>query len=140
MKNKINNLKLHHQVYDLLIISAQEATPSETCGILFGTQNIISGSVSITNISTDQSRFIFDPDEYIKALYELQKNNLLQLGIYHSHPFGPGYPSNTDISNNISDDHIHFIIFNKSNIWDIKAFKISGQTFHEIVFGVESSE
>ncbi len=140
MNIKFKKIHILNQTIDLLLKSAKKFAPLETCGILIGMKNNISSFISITNISTDRSKFIFDPDEYIKALFELENSDVQQLGIYHSHPFGPSYPSETDLSENISDGQVQIIISPEANKWVIKTFQIFGYNFTEIKIRVELSE
>ena len=137
-KSKI--LHINQQSYKRLCEIAKSAFSKEICGILIGSENHITNFIQISNISTDESSFIFDPDEHIKALYGIYQNGSKQIGIYHSHPFGPSHPSETDIKENLSEDQIYLIISNGSTNWMIKTFTLSNEGFTEIKIAVEYSE
>lgn len=140
MNFKTNILHLSKQSQKALIKLAKSACFKEICGVLIGSDSHISDFIQISNISTDDSRFIFDPDEHIKVLYDIDKNGTKQLGVFHSHPFGPSHPSETDIQENLSKDQICLIISNESTNWMIKTFALSFEGFTEINIAVEYSE
>ena len=137
-KSKI--LSINQQPYKTLFEIAISAFPKEICGILIGSENHITNIIQISNISTDESSFIFDPDEHIKVLYDIHQNGSKQNGIFHSHPFGPSHPSETDIKKNLSEDQIYLIISNESPNWMIKTFSLSNKGFTNIKIAVEYSE
>jgi proteasome lid subunit RPN8/RPN11 len=139
--NPITNFfRINHSLYELLVKDSISAHPNEACGIVFGLKNHITGFLPVSNISTDGSKFILDPDEHIKALYEIDQMGIQDLGIYHSHPFGPDHPSETDIRENSSNTQTFFIISGHSDKWGLKAFNITPNGFTAIDIKVELSE
>lgn len=88
-----------------LIKSAAYSTPGrEACGILVGhvlhDTAIIEQARPIKNIADNDSSFIMDPQEYLAAImdtdYYSDTPKYTLLGIYHTHPNFPGYPSSID--------------------------------------------
>lgn len=135
-----NYYKINQSIYGSLIKNTRSSYPNETCGIIFGLKNHITGFLPVSNISTDRSKFILDPDEHIKALYDIDQMGVQDLGIYHSHPFGPDHPSKTDIQENTSNTQTFFIISGHSDRWGMKAFNITSDGFTEIEIKIELSE
>lgn len=77
--------------------------PHEACGFMFGIDGetrLIKSILPVSNISEDNKkrRFKISPTDYLKAETFALKNNLILLGIYHSHPDHPPIPSEHDLS------------------------------------------
>jgi proteasome lid subunit RPN8/RPN11 len=77
--------------------------PDECCGFLFGTEEA-DGTRTITTIrevlnakaGDKKRRFEIAPKDYLQAEQFALDNELLLLGIYHSHPNHPAVPSEHD--------------------------------------------
>ncbi|WP_219837910.1 Mov34/MPN/PAD-1 family protein [Paenibacillus sp. R14(2021)] len=88
-----------------------EALPNEICGALSGQfapvssvqadagfELHVSGVISIANAAADPSKqFVFDPSEWVRALYDIQKNRQSLVGFFHSHPHSTPVPSPSDL-------------------------------------------
>src|SRR5882724_507030 len=88
---------------NLMIEDALKAFPDECCGFMFGTEDeeenrIITEILVVNNAKEGDKtrRFEISPLDYLKAEQYAIDNNLLLLGIYHSHPKHPAIPSETD--------------------------------------------
>ncbi|MDR2431450.1 MAG: M67 family metallopeptidase [Candidatus Margulisbacteria bacterium] len=91
-----------HQ-YDLIMRQAQENYPYETGGILCGSADgIIKGVMPLYNqAGGDQHKeFGMTSDDVIRGYDFAQKHGLVYFGVYHTHPNGIAYPSDTDLSHN----------------------------------------
>ena len=88
---------------ELLLKDAVQAFPDECCGFLFGEEDQ-NGNRSISKIQVvinaregdKRRRFVIAPLDYIRAEQYAEENNLLLLGVYHSHPNHPAIPSEHD--------------------------------------------
>lgn len=88
---------------DLMLKDAVQAFPDECCGFLFGEEDS-EGNRSITDIQVvnnakegdKRRRFVIAPLDYMRAEQHAEENNLLLLGVYHSHPNHPAIPSEHD--------------------------------------------
>lgn len=88
---------------DLMLKDAVQAFPDECCGFLFGEEDS-EGNRSITDIQIvnnakegdKRRRFVIAPLDYMRAEQYAEENNLLLLGVYHSHPNHPAIPSEHD--------------------------------------------
>lgn len=89
-KDQINLLSKH----------AKEASPNESCAILFGKiekDHFRVKDVFLTkNIENSPVTFTISNDELIKGYQEAEKRQLDVVGIFHSHPDSEAYPSVTD--------------------------------------------
>jgi len=90
LKNHIDILKKH----------SKEKEPNESCAILFGknenTHFLIKEIFLTKNIEESPVSFTISNDELIEAYIQAEKKNLDIIGIFHSHPESPAYPSITD--------------------------------------------
>ena len=87
----------------LMVGDAQHAFPDECCGFLFGAEDE-NGNKTVTQIlevnnakeGDKRRRFEIAPRDYMDAEQFADENNLLLLGVYHSHPNHPAIPSEHD--------------------------------------------
>ncbi|PJF39425.1 MAG: hypothetical protein CUN55_14385 [Phototrophicales bacterium] len=103
------NIKIIHQLhiarlhlYHLRQL-AEEYPTQEICGLIggtFGNDGIVFASAiyPIQNVAKNPKvAFRLDERQQIKALYEIMSMGLELVGIFHSHPFGPSRPSESDL-------------------------------------------
>jgi len=88
---------------NLMVEDAVNTFPDECCGFMFGTEdekeNRVIRDILVVNNSKpgDKTRrFQISPLDYMKGEQYAIDNNLILLGIYHSHPKHPAVPSETD--------------------------------------------
>lgn len=128
----MKSIKITQKYLNEIIRDAQKAAPAEICGLLIGKKNHIQNYIQMPNISNENSKYIFNPDIYIKTLYDLELNKIDILGIYHSHPFGPNYPSETDLKENHMKNNFHLIISNTNGEWTVRAFLYTENNYTEL--------
>jgi desampylase len=76
--------------------AAKDAAPDECCGLLLGGEAIEEARPA-ANVATDPlRRFEIDPQSLVDAHRGARAGELQVIGYYHSHPAGPGEPSDTD--------------------------------------------
>ena len=97
---------LWKQMADHVLNSA----PNEACG-LFAIQN---GTVlkvqPIPNVAENpRTEYRMRGDELAAFMLDMLQDESLELGIYHSHPTGPLFPSETDLQQNAYPEAIHLI-------------------------------
>ncbi len=95
-----------------LVAHARRARPREACGFLVGRGARVAFSVPVRNIARGLTRYRADPAEHLalrRALRELVPA-LEIVGVYHSHPRGRTWPSETDIAEALYPDWIHVIV------------------------------
>lgn len=88
---------------ELMLKDAVQAFPDECCGFLFGEEdsegNRTIRAIQVVNNAKEgdkRRRFAIAPLDYIRAEQYAEENNLLLLGVYHSHPNHPAIPSEHD--------------------------------------------
>jgi proteasome lid subunit RPN8/RPN11 len=91
---------LLHDHINILAKHAKEASPNESCAILFGKiekDHFLVKDIFLTeNIANSPINFTISNDDLIKGYQEAEKRKLDVVGIFHSHPDSEAYPSITD--------------------------------------------
>lgn len=85
--------------------------PLECCGILGGRDGLVSSCYPLRNeAQSPQTRFFASPEDLFSAIWQIRNSGQQMLGIYHSHPQSPAFPSRTDIEMAFYPDVVSFII------------------------------
>lgn len=86
---------LPRALYDQLIAHVRREAPYEACGIVgLQGERVVRLEPARNAAATRQVRFTFDDDGYRKIV-QIEREGL-EIGIFHSHPASPAYPSPTD--------------------------------------------
>ena len=109
---------LLHDHIDILAKHAKEASPNESCAILFGKiekEHFRVKDVFLTeNVDNSPVNFTISNDELIKGYQEAEKRKLDVVGIFHSHPDSEAYPSMTD-QKFMEINPVPWVIFSNKN-------------------------
>jgi proteasome lid subunit RPN8/RPN11 len=89
-------------------------------------------AIPMTNILHSSSKFRVDPKEQYDVFCWMDTNGLELVGIYHSHPDGPSYPSKTDQDEAYYPEIVHIIWAQVDEKWISKAFLFDPPRFREI--------
>ncbi len=95
-------LRIESKPTEEMINDGINSFPDECCGFMFGKeegeQRTITTSLVVNNSKEGDKRrrFEISPQDYMHAEKYADDNNLLLLGIYHSHPNHPSVPSEHD--------------------------------------------
>jgi proteasome lid subunit RPN8/RPN11 len=98
------SLKISQALYDQLRAHGEETYPNECCGIMLGTADddtlTVTQLIRAGNTRTDSAhnRYHIAPQELIAAQREGRKLSLDIVGFYHSHPDHPAQWSTTDFA------------------------------------------
>ena len=77
----------------------EEAYPEEGAGFLIGVEGEVKQILSLPNAREDEARhnrFLFTPEDYLKAELKADSLGLSLIGVFHSHPDCPNIPSEYD--------------------------------------------
>lgn len=86
-------VKLPQSIYDEIIAHSREGKPEEVCGIIRGTDLVATSLKRSQNIA--ENRVIhYEVDSQTLLEFALHEDEMV--GVYHSHPESPAYPSATD--------------------------------------------
>lgn len=105
------DLILHKQFLDKIIEHSKQGYPNEVCGMLSGTEDgAVKKIYKMSNINETPDSYLMATEEQFKVLKEIDKEDMLLLAIYHSHPYGQAYPSQTDCELAFYPDAMYVII------------------------------
>ena len=90
-------LRIGREFADEMIAHALEDDPNECCGILAGADGNITKLYRITNSSASPFRYQMEPQAFLQAMLDSDRNGWDMLAFYHSHTHSPAYPSQTDV-------------------------------------------
>jgi len=115
---------------DQLFEQARTSFPEECCGLFCGQNQHVSALYPSENVSTGDKTKTFEVDPQLRFDLIAQTGERNVLGLYHSHPGGMPYPSETDKAMVYEPDLIWIIL----TLDEIKAFRfvITKQDFEEI--------
>ncbi len=94
--------------YDILIKQVRVNLPQESGGFLGGKDDVIMAILPVFNqhLFDKTDTFGITSDDFERAHLFFKKHNMSYFGVYHSHPKGVAYPSQTDIN---TGQKYHFI-------------------------------
>ena len=134
--DSISTLELTPQHWDIIYSDIAKQYPEEACGLVAGKflQTILRAQLvfPVENVLHSPVVFRMDPLAQLKVLEQIEEQNLLLIGIYHSHPQGPDHPSEKDISEAAYPDLVHLIFSRTQGDWHCRAFRINVTDFHEV--------
>jgi proteasome lid subunit RPN8/RPN11 len=96
------SLYINATAREQIIHDALSTFPDECCGFLFGLESDEARTITDIQVVVNakdgdkRRRFEIKPLDYIRAEQYAEANDLLLLGIYHSHPNHPSIPSEHD--------------------------------------------
>ncbi len=93
------NLKLTKNILDDISRHVEAAYPEEGAGFLLGVEGEVKQILSLPNAREDEARhnrFLFTPEDYLKAELKADSLGLSLVGVFHSHPDCPNIPSEYD--------------------------------------------
>jgi proteasome lid subunit RPN8/RPN11 len=118
-------VRISKEIVEEMVNHAREEFPRECCGMLAGNNTTITKLFKIKNIAQRMDEYELDPLEQVNAFEEIDRLSLNLLGVYHSHPNHPCYPSGLDISQAFYPDTLFFIIsLSGSHQPHIRSFKM----------------
>lgn len=115
-----------------MLQDALHGFPNECCGFFFGQEfeeeRLVTHILVVNNSKQGDKRRRFEitPRDYLNAEAFAEKNELLLLGVYHSHPNHPAVPSEHDRL--AAQPYFSYIIIsvNENEIAGIRSWKLNG--------------
>lgn len=112
--------------------------PSETCGLLIGTvegsrtrveQVTEARNLKVTEADT---RYLLDPDDFLKAEQEAGRLDVDVVGIWHSHPDHPPRPSTSDLEAAWPGySYLILSVTGEGQVPDVRSWRLEGEEFKE---------
>lgn len=118
---------------DQVLSHCREGYPHEACGILAGRDGRVERVYGLTNADPSPVSYHIDPAEHFRVLKEIRREGLSMVGIFHSHPQSPAYPSARDVELASYPDAA-YVIVSLSDIRspEVRAFEIVGGRIAEM--------
>lgn len=115
----------------------EENYPHEACGFFTGSEagedREIQDLWSVHNNSTEnlRRRFVIDPLDYIKAEQKADDAETNLLGLFHSHPDHPAFPSEHDLA--AAQPYFSYVIASvvDGKLGDVRSFRLGDGEFIE---------
>jgi [CysO sulfur-carrier protein]-S-L-cysteine hydrolase len=115
---------------------ARRAHPTECCGLLSGCDGVITDIHPLRNdADKPETRYFATPEDLFAAMRRIRDANRVLLGIYHSHPRTPAYPSASDVEMAFYPEAFYFIISLEPKI-ELRAFRIEGSRIENVTVRV----
>lgn len=105
--------------------------PLEACGLLAGKEGRVELVVGVRNTAKSPVRYNMDPRQQWRAFEKFERLGLELLGIYHSHPQGPPFPSPIDI-NEALYEAVQVIWWHQEGIWQSAGFWIEAGQVNQV--------
>jgi proteasome lid subunit RPN8/RPN11 len=119
---------------------ARRARPAECCGLLSGNDGVITDTHPLRNDAVKpETRYFATPEDLFAAMRRIRESNRVLLGIYHSHPRTPAYPSASDVEMAFYPEAFYFIISLEPKI-ELRAFRIEGSKIENVTVSVVGKE
>ncbi len=142
METAIEPLAMSSDGYRQMEAEVERWAPEEACGLLAGKNRQVTAVYPITNALHRPDRFRMDPLEQLRAFEAIETAGLELLAIYHSHPRGPAFPSETDLAEFAYPGVLSLIWSRKTGqtaseaAWQARCFILDGGHAREISVNV----
>lgn len=93
------SLKITNELVNGIEKHIEAAYPEEGAGFLLGVNGEVREILSLPNAREDEARhnrFLFTPEDYLKAEMKAMELGVDLIGVFHSHPDCPNVPSEYD--------------------------------------------
>jgi proteasome lid subunit RPN8/RPN11 len=90
-------LTIPRTIVERILSEAEAVRPNECCGLLGGKGELVARIFPITNREQSPTGYFMDPQGQFDAARKMREEGFELLGIYHSHPSSPPYPSARDV-------------------------------------------
>jgi proteasome lid subunit RPN8/RPN11 len=119
-------VRLPLDVRRAIIAHARRERPRECCGLLVGRGRRVSFAVAATNVEASETRFRLDDREHLTLRRVLRafQPPLAIIGVYHSHPNGDAWPSETDVAEAAYPAWLYVIVGLKTTRAAVGAFRL----------------
>jgi len=127
----VTQLDLAASHLDRMRAHVESCLPLEACGLLAGTLSTVLQVIPVANAARSPVRFQMEPREQLAALDHIEAGGLELLGIFHSHPDGPGAPSATDIAE-AAYPVVYVIWWRPRGLWEARGFWIERERLTDV--------
>jgi proteasome lid subunit RPN8/RPN11 len=117
-------LTIPQTIIDALFDHARRDFPLEACGILGGSDGVVSEHYLMANTDQSNEHFMMEPKEQFSVIKDLRSKGKMMVAIYHSHPETPARPSEEDVKLALTPDVSYLIVSLAGESPDVKSYRI----------------
>jgi len=140
LQGRARALHLDRSLFQQILQHCTEALPREACGVLGGVGNQVEHVYCLKNVASGYDRYLADPEEQLAAFRDLEDKGLELVAIFHSHPVGAAYPSDTDVSQAYYPQTLQLIIGLRNPERPVgRVFQITDGVIREVPFSIQHS-
>jgi proteasome lid subunit RPN8/RPN11 len=122
-----------------IVAHLEAGKPNEACGLLAGQNGRVTKVYLMVNAAHSPVRYVIEPEALVRVIEETEERGWELVGIFHSHPGGPLFPSATDIDEAYYPDSAYVICApDAAGGWQAKAFEIKEGRAREIPLRIET--
>ena len=111
---------------------ARREHPAECCGLLSGNNGSVTDIHPVRNdADKPETRYFATPEDLFAAMRRIREAGQTLLGVYHSHPRTPAYPSASDVEMAFYPEAFYFIISLEPGV-QLRAFKIENSKIEDV--------
>ena len=133
----ISVMELSDSLLQEIITYVDQHAPLEACGLLAGKGTRAEKMIGVSNQAESAVRFVMDPYQQLRAFDWIESHSLDLVGIFHSHPAGPGAVSATDIAE-AAYPVVHVILSRTEHGWKARGFWIEDGSAREVTLEITS--
>lgn len=113
---------------------AEKNYPYEACGLILGEENKAFDIFQTENIFKERlnDRYEIHPRDFFNAQKYANEKNLDIIGIYHTHPEHPPFPSQFDLKNAWEDFYYLIISVYNKKFKDLKVWRFDKSNYFEL--------
>ncbi|HDN79998.1 MAG TPA: M67 family peptidase [Chloroflexi bacterium] len=141
MDTVLKRLILTPEQVEEILNHARAEAPNEACGLLGGRGERVKKVYPLPNVERSPARYRADPEAQYRAMMEIEERGWEIVGIYHSHPASPAYPSPTDLELAFYPEALYLIIsLAEGNQPALRAFRLEEGKAEEVEVQILSLE
>ena len=125
-------LEMPRAIVREIAAEAKAALPNECCGLLAGRGEVVERLFAMTNVESSPTRYFMDAREQFEVARKVREAGMELVGVYHSHPNSPPYPSLRDIERAFCPGLVHVIVSLSGMEAEMRAFRIAEGTVSEV--------
>jgi proteasome lid subunit RPN8/RPN11 len=136
-----DGIKIRAEILEEMIRHAQREPQTECCGLLAGSDGVITRIFPISNSLASATAYEIAPMDLFQLFRRLREEGLEHLGHYHSHLHSENFPSARDIAQAYYPDQAYFIISAQVGApRPVRAFSIRDGSVQELKIEIAAGE
>ncbi len=130
------SLRLRQEHWQAMENHVRAELPMEACGLLAGRNDRVEKVFLMRNAAQSPVRYRLDGSEQLRIFETIENAGLELVGIFHSHPQGPLFPSSIDVRE-AAYPVVYVIWAPVQEGWTARGFRIEAEQVTEVQLIVE---